>query len=106
MQIYFTPAPISRGFPATWRQELTEPRNVWNRAESHGLSWSTRLTKAIVVSNQDDKQQIEELRALNEQLTASIARCRMILHDCRERLAANSNEIEEADEEDDLAREG
>lgn len=58
------------------------------------------------MSNQDDKKEIEELRALNEQLTASIARCRMILHDCRERLAANSNEMEMADEGGDLAREG
>jgi hypothetical protein len=58
------------------------------------------------VIDQEDKQEIEDVRSLNEQLIASIARCRTILHDCRKRLAANSNEIDDPAEDDGLAREG
>lgn len=52
--------------------------------------------------DQDDKQKIAELRDLNEKLTASLVRCRTILNDCRERLAANSNEVDEAGGAEDL----
>jgi len=58
------------------------------------------------VSNQDDKQEIAELRELNEELTDSLRRCRVILKDCRDRLAANSNEVGEPEERDDLSQSG
>lgn len=44
------------------------------------------------MSEQDDKQEIAELRELNDKLSASLDRCRSILDDCRQRLAANSND--------------
>ena len=63
--------------------------------------------KAIFsVSNQDDKQQIAELRELNEELTAGLRRCRTILEDCRHRLAANSNEVDDPEQTDDLSQSG
>jgi hypothetical protein len=58
------------------------------------------------VSNQDDNQEIEELRELNQELTDSLRRCRTILKDCRERLAANSNETVEPEQGDSLSRSG
>jgi hypothetical protein len=46
--------------------------------------------------NQDDTNDAEKLsggiRDFNEQLTASIGRCRSIVDDCRSKLAANCNE--------------
>jgi hypothetical protein len=58
------------------------------------------------VSNQDDKQEIAELSELNQELTAGIKRCRTILNDCRERLAANSNEIGDPDKSEGLSQSG
>lgn len=55
------------------------------------------------MADQNDKQKIAELQELNEELIASLGRCRAILNDCRERLAANSNE---AEENDDLSQSG
>jgi hypothetical protein len=58
------------------------------------------LVKAdFPVSDQNDKKELVELRELNDELTDSLRRCRKILHDCRERLAANSNGEAEGDED-------
>jgi hypothetical protein len=63
------------------------------------------LVKAIFpVSNQNDKQEIEELLQLNQELTASLRRCRSIIKDCRDHLAANSNEADWAEETDGASR--
>ena len=63
--------------------------------------------KAIFpVSNQNDKQEIAELRELNEKLTAGLKRCRTILDDCRNRLAANSNEADDPEQTDGLSQSG
>ena len=65
------------------------------------------LVKAIFsVSNQGDKQEIEELLELNQELTESLRRCRSILRDCRDHLAANSNESDWAEESDGVSRSG
>jgi len=67
----------------------------------------TELVKAIFpVSNQDDKQEIEELLELNQELTESLRRCRSILKDCRDHLAANSNEADCAEASNELSRSG
>jgi hypothetical protein len=42
--------------------------------------------------DRDDRQEIAHLHEMNEQLTASLGRCRTLLDDCRSKLAANSNE--------------
>jgi hypothetical protein len=48
--------------------------------------------------NQDDTDDGEKLtgdiRDFNQQLTASIGRCKSIVDDCRSKLVANSNEEE------------
>jgi len=41
------------------------------------------------------------IRTLNDQLTASIGRCRFLLNDCRSKLAANSNDKQAAGPADD-----
>ena len=63
------------------------------------------MKAAFPVSNQDDKQEIAELRELNQELTDSLRRCRTILKDCRDRLAANSNDADDLSE-DDLSQSG
>jgi hypothetical protein len=45
------------------------------------------------MSVNDDKQEIVQLRRLNEELTSSLERCRLLLRDCKSKLAANSNDI-------------
>jgi len=65
------------------------------------------LVKAIFpVSNQDDKQEIAELSELNRELTDSLRRCRTILKDCRDRLAANSNETDDPEERGGISQSG
>ena len=56
------------------------------------------------MSDQSDKEEIVRLQELNSELSESLNRCRRILRDCREMLAANSNEAElpEEDEESRL----
>jgi hypothetical protein len=58
------------------------------------------------VSDQIDKKEIAELRELNQELTESLRRCRAILHDCRDRLAANSNEEDQRKDENDQSQSG
>jgi hypothetical protein len=43
------------------------------------------------VSTQDEKQDIDELEQLSDELTRSLRRCRKLLFDCRSQLAANCN---------------
>ena len=52
---------------------------------------ASRRTK---VSDQQENQERAELARVNEQLKASLARCRFMLADARAKLAANSNEHE------------
>lgn len=49
------------------------------------------------MSDQQDNQEIAHLSRVNAELTASLKRCRVLLDDCRSRLAANSNEPEVSD---------
>ena len=53
----------------------------------------------------DQNEEVARLEELNRQLSESLSRCRRILRDCRESLAANSNNIPppEEDEETRLA---
>ena len=44
--------------------------------------------------NQNNIQEVAHLEDVNAELTQSLDRCRHLLADCREKLAANSNEPE------------
>jgi hypothetical protein len=44
------------------------------------------------MADYDKTEDVEELRDLNAELTASLDRCRSLLLDCRSKLAANANE--------------
>jgi hypothetical protein len=60
------------------------------------------------MSDQHDDEEVGRLKQVNADLTASLKRCRVLLDDCRSKLAANSNEPEEAvgsaeEEESDFA---
>ena len=52
------------------------------------------------MSDQQDNQELAHLTRVNAELTASLKRCRVLLDDCRSRLAANSNEPEVSDNDD------
>jgi hypothetical protein len=49
--------------------------------------------------DQTDNQEISQLSQVNSELRASLKRCRVLLDDCRSKLAANSNEPDAANEE-------
>ena len=53
------------------------------------------------MSDQQDNQETAHLAELNAELTRSLKRCRVLLEDCRAKLAANSNEPESANEDED-----
>ena len=53
------------------------------------------------MSDQKDNQEIAHLEQVNAELTRSLKRCRVLLDDCRSKLAANSNERETADNDDE-----
>jgi hypothetical protein len=55
-------------------------------------------SEKISVSEQSNTQEFDQLDRINSELTASLKSCRAILRDCQEKLAANSNELEEARE--------
>lgn len=58
--------------------------------------------QANEVSNPPETDERADLARMNEQLKASLARCRFMLADARAKLAANSNEQEpEAPEAED-----
>ena len=54
------------------------------------------------MTDPEHRQDIAQLDELNDQLSASIDRCRFLLDDCRSKLAANSND--KAAAEDDEVR--
>ena len=49
----------------------------------------------------DQSEEVARLEEMNSELKASLARCRRILRDCREMLAANSNDQARPDEDDE-----
>jgi len=49
------------------------------------------------MSDQQDNQEVAHLSRVNAELSASLKRCRVLLDDCRSRLAANSNDPEVPD---------
>jgi hypothetical protein len=49
------------------------------------------------MSDHQDSQEIAHLEQVNKQLTTSLARCRLLLADCRTKLAANSNDKDVGD---------
>ena len=53
--------------------------------------------------DQPDSQEMAHLKKVNSELTASLKRCRVLLDDCRSKLAANSNDPEEFDHDVDRA---
>ena len=56
--------------------------------------------------NQDIKPEIDNIDSLNEELMASIDRCRTILGDYRENLAANSNDPQLGELNEDWTQSG
>jgi hypothetical protein len=46
------------------------------------------------VSEQQDKSDFGQLERINAELSASLRSCRAILHDCQQKLAANSNDLD------------
>jgi len=53
------------------------------------------------MSDKQDNQEIAHLGQVNAELSRSLKRCRVLLEDCRAKLAANSNEPESANEDED-----
>jgi hypothetical protein len=49
------------------------------------------------MSDQSDNQEANQLSRVNAELTQSLKRCRLLLNECRSKLAANSNEPESLD---------
>jgi hypothetical protein len=52
------------------------------------------------VSDQQDSEETAQLRRINADLMRSLKRCRVLLDDCRAKLAANSNEPMAFDNDD------
>ena len=53
------------------------------------------------MSEQSDNQDFRQLERINAELSASLKSCRAILHDCQQKLAANSNEPEDFSESEE-----
>ncbi len=53
------------------------------------------------MSDQQDSEEINHLSEVNAELTRSLKRCRVLLEDCRAKLAANSNDPESANEDEE-----
>jgi hypothetical protein len=53
------------------------------------------------MSDQQDNQETAHLKRVNAELTDSLERCRHLVDDCRAKLAANSNEPVEFDNDDE-----
>jgi hypothetical protein len=62
----------------------------------------------LTVSDQQDNEEIAELRQVNADLTKSLGRCRRLLDDCRAKLAANSYDpaVVANDDEDEDGQSG
>lgn len=54
----------------------------------------TQINGVCAVSAKNEDRKSAELEKANVQLTVSLERCRMLLSQCREQLAANSNAVE------------
>jgi hypothetical protein len=52
------------------------------------------------VSDQQDSEEITQLRRVNADLIRGLKRCRVLLEDCRAKLAANSNDPMAFDNDD------
>ena len=52
------------------------------------------------MSDQSDNQDANQLSRVNAELTQSLKRCRLLLNECRSKLAANSNEPESLDSDE------
>lgn len=52
------------------------------------------------MSDQQDSEESAQLRRVNADLTRSLKRCRVLLDDCRAKLAANSNDPTGFDNDD------
>ena len=52
------------------------------------------------MSDQQDSEETAQLRRINADLMRSLKRCRVLLDDCRAKLAANSNEPMAFDNDD------
>jgi hypothetical protein len=52
------------------------------------------------MSDQHDNQDTAHLNRVSGELSASLKRCRLLLDDCRSKLAANSNELEASENDD------
>jgi hypothetical protein len=50
------------------------------------------------VTTQNDNKETANLERLNEELTNSLSRCRELVSECRERLAANSNDPDDLED--------
>ena len=57
------------------------------------------------MSSQQDREQIAQLEEVNAELKKSLKRCRQLLWDCREKLAANANEPSSANDQDNEVQE-
>jgi hypothetical protein len=76
-------------------QKQWEPR-------PYNLSYKqTPLSIGFTVSDQLDSQDVSHLREVNAELTRSLKRCRVLLDDCRAKLAANSNDPTAFDNDDE-----
>ena len=53
------------------------------------------------MSEQSDNRDFDQLDRINAELSASLKSCRAILRDCQQKLAANSNDLEVAEERED-----
>ena len=53
------------------------------------------------MSDHQDTEEINHLSEVNAELTRSLKRCRVLLEDCRAKLAANSNDPESANEDEE-----
>ena len=53
------------------------------------------------MSDQVDHEKVSELRQVNADLNRSLRRCRVLLDDCRAKLAANSNDRTAFDNDDE-----
>jgi len=54
-----------------------------------------------LMSPDENKQEVDRLKQLNDELSTSLKRCRRLLHDYEVRLTANSNEAERPDAADE-----
>jgi len=59
------------------------------------------LNQVVSVSDKDDSDEATCLERLNEELARSLKRCRTLLHHYEARLAANSNDAEDPNDDEE-----